>query len=79
LLLEYAIKLEAEKDLGAEDQQAAFMERDLDLAFKLHGPSDIVPGLAPSRNSVLTSESNAGCARSVPKARNLRRALCVQG
>ncbi len=79
LLLEYAIELETEKDLRAEDQQATFIERDLKLAFKLHGPGVIVPAWHPSLDcEVLPTGANARCARPVPRSRNRRVALCVE-
>ena len=36
LLLEYAVELKSKQDLRSENQQAAFIERDLELAFKFH-------------------------------------------
>ena len=36
LLLEYAVELKSEQDLRSENQQAAFIQRELELAFKFH-------------------------------------------
>ena len=65
LLLEYAIELETEKDLRAEDHQATFIERDLKLAFKLHGPGVIVPAWHPSLDCEVlpTEQTRAARAR----------------
>jgi len=41
LLLEYAVELKAQQNLGAENEQTRFVKRDLELAFKLHGPQQV--------------------------------------
>ena len=37
-VLEHAVELKAEENLAAEDQEARFIERRLDLVLERHGP-----------------------------------------